>query len=96
MLVAIAVVGLVAHAGVAPAREDAARGHAMKRCGIVAKGARDYRVKSRGVACRHARRWVRSYLRKRGRPRGYSCHRTRGKVTFYCFRGSRSYWAERL
>ena len=65
-------------------------------CGVVSKGASDFRVTARVLACRSARKWVRRYLRDRGKPRGYSCVDPAGSVRVYCSRGSKSYWATRL
>ena len=83
----------VAWPGAGPERAQA--GH-PKRCGIVARGSADYRVRARTVRCSFAKRWVRAYLSGRSRPRRYSCLRPGGGIAFYCKRGSRSYWAERL
>lgn len=76
----------------APARAD----HVSKSCGAMAQGSSDYRVKARGVRCKFARKWTRAYLRRSRRPRGWSCFRPGTDVSFYCRKGSRSYWAERL
>ena len=67
-----------------------------KRCGIVAKRARDFRVRARGIKCSRARRWTRAYLRERREAPGFDCASTSGRTVFYCSRGGRYYWAERL
>jgi hypothetical protein len=73
------------------------RPHVSKRCGVVAKGSNDYRVRARAVRCSFATRWVKRYLRDRSYPRRWRCVRSRGKAPFYCTRGSvKAYWAERL
>ncbi|MEX2194657.1 MAG: hypothetical protein WD844_05165 [Thermoleophilaceae bacterium] len=81
-----------------PAAAEAA--HA-RSCGSIYNvvGKRDYKVFSTGVACRSAKRWSRTYLRRRRSPRGYRCSRIRQrgvKAVFFC-RGtrSRSFYAER-
>jgi hypothetical protein len=78
--------------------EPASAAHVSKRCGLVSKGSRDYRVRARVITCASARRWVRAYLRNRARPRGWRCVRQRtGRTPFFCTRGpSKAYWAERL
>lgn len=78
---------------VSPGSAGASHG---KSCGVVSKGASDYRVTARVLTCRSARKWVRRYLRDRGKPRGYSCVDPAGSVRVYCSRGSKSYWATRL
>jgi hypothetical protein len=89
--VVLVIAAALAVAGPSPAR--AAHG---KSCGIVSKGASDYRVSARALTCRSARKWVRRHLRDRGKPRGYSCVDPAGSVRVYCSRGSKSYWATRL
>jgi hypothetical protein len=79
----------------APAPQAAPAAHA-KRCGIVTKRSRDYLVRARRIKCRRARRWTRAYLRRGREARGFACYRTDGRTVFYCSRGSRYYWAERL
>jgi plastocyanin len=83
---------LPAPAGAEPAAPSA---HA-KRCGVIAKGSRDYRVRARVVRCRFAVRWSRAFLHRGGKPRGYSCSRPSDAIPLYCRKGRRVYWAERL
>jgi plastocyanin len=83
-------------AAVSPAEATSKAGHEAKRCGIVAKGSADYRIKSRKIGCATARRWARAYLRRKIEPSGYSCYPAGPNVAFYCSRGSKAYWAERL
>lgn len=67
-----------------------------KDCGVVSKGAGDYRVRARVMGCRPARRWIARYLADGSRPSGYSCVNPSGPIRVYCSRGSKSYWATRL
>jgi len=76
-----------------PAAEPSAH---PKRCGLIARGSRDYRVRARVVTCRFAVKWSRAYFRRGARPRGYSCSRPGGSFPFFCRKGRRQYWAERL
>ena len=88
MLVVIAMVAF-------PAAQPAGANHGEK-CGFVSKGSGDYRVLSRGMACRSARKWIKRYLIRGSHPRGYSCLDPAAIVRVYCSRGSTSYWAIRL
>ena len=83
-LVAVSMLGVAA---------DAPAGHA-KNCGLVTKGTRDYRVRANAVTCDFARTWSKRFLRRSSRPSGWSCSRPSGKITFYCRRGSKYYYAE--
>ncbi len=65
-------------------------------CGVVPKRSSDYRVTARVISCRSARKWVKRYLRDRGKPGGWSCVDPAGSVRVYCSRGSKAYWATRL
>jgi hypothetical protein len=87
VLVAILLLGL---AGRAEA------GHA-KNCGVIAnvKGERDYRVRANGASCDFARTWSRRYIRRGRRPSGWSCSKPGGKISFYCRRGDKYYYAQR-
>jgi plastocyanin len=76
--------------------EATSKGHEAKPCGIVAKGAADYRIKARKVTCRFARKWSRAYLNRRGTPNAFDCYRPNTTVTFYCADGAKAYWGERL
>ena len=78
------------------ARESSTAGHEAKRCGIVAKGSADYRIKGRKVTCRFARRSARAYLNRRRAAAGFDCYRPGTDVTFYCAKGAKAYWGERL
>ena len=75
---------------------EATRGHEAKRCGVLAKGSVDYRIKARNVTCRFARRASRAYLNRRSVPAGFDCYRPGTNVTFYCANGAKAYWGERL
>jgi plastocyanin len=75
---------------------DATAGHEAKRCGILAKGAADYRIKARKLTCRFAKKWSRAYLNRRSSAPGFDCYRAGTNVTFYCANGAKAYWAERL
>jgi hypothetical protein len=88
-------VALVALLLLVPAAEAQA-GHA-KNCGVVSnvKGGRDYRVRANGVTCDFARKWSRRYIRRGRRRRGWSCSRPTGKITFYCRREGKYYYAQR-
>ena len=88
----MAVAGLaLAAQGAAPA--PAAHGTS---CGIVSKGSADYRVTARVIACRSAKTWVRRYLKRRAKPRGWSCTDPSGSIRVYCSKASKAYWATRL
>lgn len=96
MFVVAALVALAL--GALPAPADAA--HA-RRCGSIYNvvGERDYRVFATGVACRTAKRWSATYLKRRRSPVGFRCSRVRQrgvKQVFFC-RGTRnrSFYAER-
>jgi hypothetical protein len=95
--VRIAALSLIACALLALAAALPAEGsHTAKRCGIVASGSADVRVKAREVRCRFAKRWTRAYLGRRSEPGGWRCYRPGGDIASYCTRGSRAFWAERL
>ena len=91
LAIAAVLAAALAAGGASPA--TAAHG---KSCGIVAKGAADYRVDARVIACRSARTWVRRYLKRRAEPRGWSCVDPRGSIRVYCSKASKAYWAARL
>ena len=82
-------------AAVQPGHANSA-GHEAKRCGVLAKGSVDYRIKARNVTCRFARRASRAYLNRRSVPAGFDCYRPGTNVTFYCANGAKAYWGERL
>jgi plastocyanin len=83
-------------AAVQPAHATTSAGHEAKRCGLLAKGSADYRIKARKVTCRFARRWSRAYLDRRGVPAGFDCYRPNTNIAFYCANGAKSYWGQRL
>ena len=89
---AVALIAAMALLLAAPGAAGA--GHASKKCGIVAKGASDWRVKAGGVRCGRARDGIRLYLRNGGELRGFFCSRTGGFI--YCAKGSRHYSGQRL
>jgi hypothetical protein len=76
----------------APAPDNA------KHCGLIAKGNSDYRVKTRKLKCRFARRWVKRYMNKGRVADGFSCIKTGiASRPFYCTKGPvKAYWAEKL
>jgi hypothetical protein len=98
VLLATAVASL--SAAVQPARtatqQGTKTGHEAKRCGVLAKGSADYRIKARKLTCRFARKWSRAYLNRRSAAPGFDCYRAGTHVTFYCANGAKAYWAERL
>jgi hypothetical protein len=94
-LVCLAAVCALAMPGAA-APAAASAGHAAKRCGILAKGSSDYRVRARRVKCGFARRWVHAYFKSRLEPGGFTCYRPGTDIALYCSKGGKSYWAERL
>ena len=67
-----------------------------KSCGIVSKGSADYRVDARVIACRSAKTWVNRYLKRRAKPRGWSCVDPPGSIRVYCSKASKAFWATRL
>jgi hypothetical protein len=74
---------------------SAQAGHDARNCGIVSKGAHDYRVHSMQMSCKKARKGAKRYLRT-GKPRaGFDCAPTAGN-SFYCQKPPKAYWAERL
>jgi hypothetical protein len=91
-LVALVAVVVLAAAGATPA----VAGHRSKSCGVIAKGERDYRVKARAMRCKHARKWVRAYLRSRRRAPGFRCFDPPDAIPFFCARGVKAYWVMRL
>ena len=73
-------------------------GHDSKNCGIVSKGASDYRVHASYLKCKVARRGATKYLRSAEARRGYDCAPTQGG-SFYCQNDAtppQAYWAIRL
>jgi hypothetical protein len=90
----VAALLIVAVACIAAAPAEA--GHISKNCGIVGKGSRDYRVKTRLMKCRHARKWARAFLRSHKVAPRFRCDNPPGRVTFFCFKGQKAYWAQRL
>ena len=91
VFVGLAAVLWLASAGPAPA------GH-VKNCGVLenVKKSRDYRVKANGVGCDFARRWSKRYIRRGGRPDGYSCSKPGGNISFICRKGEKYYYAQRV
>jgi hypothetical protein len=83
-------------AAVQPGQATKSTGHEAKRCGVLAKGSADYRIKARKLSCRFARKWSRAYLNSRSSAPGFDCYRAGTNVTFYCANGAKAYWAERL
>jgi hypothetical protein len=83
-------------AAVQPGQATKSTGHEAKRCGVLAKGSADYRIKARKLSCRFARKWSRAYLNSRSGAPGFDCYRAGTNVTFYCANGAKAYWAERL
>lgn len=75
--------------------EPAAASHG-KNCGIVTKGARDYRVLGKRMRCQRARKGARLYLRQGRALRGFSCAAPAGQYEFICGRGAKTYRAKRL
>lgn len=96
VLCAAMVAALAAPATASAAAPRAEPSAHPKRCAVIARGSRDYRVRARVVTCRFAVRWSRAYFRRRARPSGYSCSRPGGSFPFFCRKGRRQYWAERL
>jgi hypothetical protein len=90
------VLGLVAALACA-ASPPAGASHKSKSCGVVAKGSRDYRVKTRRMKCKHARKWVRAFLKSRKRAPRFRCDDPPDRnIPFFCFYGQKAYWAVRL
>lgn len=84
---------VVAGAG---APESADAGHPGKRCGIVSKGPRDYKVTANKLKCKKARKGTKKYLRKKKGLKGFSCAEPAGPIVFFCKRGTQVYSAELL
>ena len=58
---------------------------------------RDYRVKTRAMKCKHARKWARAFLRSRKRAPRFRClNPPDRKIPFFCSRGVKAYWVVRL
>ena len=65
-------------------------------CGTIRVKAKRYNVKADQLRCTTAKRWTRTYLEKRRKPRGYTCRRYKNtKLVFRCNRGVRSFFAIR-
>ena len=72
-------------------------GHRSKNCGVMAKGERDYQMKTRAMKCTHARKWARAFLRSRKRAPRFRClNPPDAKIPFFCSRGVKAYWVVRL
>ena len=93
-LVAAASLGIALGSVGAP--ERAAAGHEGVNCGILADGARDYRVRSQNLSCDKARRGAKRYLRSGEALTGFSCDRPAGRIEFFCKSGTKVYWGVRL
>lgn len=76
--------------------ERAAAGHQGKNCGIMSKGARDYRVRAQQLDCDKARRGAKRYLRREEALTGFDCDEPAGRIEFFCKSGAKVYWAVRL
>ncbi len=73
----------------------ASAGHNSKNCGIVSRGASDYRVRAMHLKCKVARKGSVKYLRS-GEPRtGFDCAPT-AAGSFYCQNPPKAYWGIRL
>ena len=62
----------------------------------MSKGSADYRVDARVIACSSAKTWVKRYLKRRAKPRGWSCVDPPGSIRVYCSKASKAFWATRL
>ncbi len=95
---AVVIVAIAVGSGVAVlgGPDPAFAGHG-KNCGIVTKGARDYRVWGQRMKCKRAKKGTRIYLRERRALRGFSCTDDGGEFyVFICGSGGKSYRAQRL
>ena len=85
-----------AAAGAHAPPEATSAAHA-KKCGLMAKGKKTYRVRGVAVRCKFARRWTKRYLRRGREARGFDCFSSNAPdVPFYCKKGDKSYYPERL
>jgi hypothetical protein len=92
--VALVAIGVIASFA-ATASEPAHATHG-KNCGVIAKGARDFRVLGKRLPCRRAKQGTRLYLRERHGLPGFSCTGDAGVYAFICGKGAKTYRAQRL
>ena len=67
-------------------------------CGKMSVSGKRYQVKVDQISCRSGKRYARTYIQRRTKPRGYSCKRypvRKGRVAFYCNNGRKIFFAIR-
>ena len=73
----------------------ASASHNSKDCGVVSRGANDYRVRAMKLKCKVARKGSVKYLRSEEPRAGFDCAPTSGG-SFYCQDPPKAYWGIRL
>lgn len=64
-------------------------------CGEMGVRSKTYQIKVDQILCRDGKRYARTYIRSRTKPKGYSCKRypvRKNRVTFYCNNGRRIFF----
>ena len=80
-----------------PAPGTAGAGHqGVKKCAIVSKGTRDYRVRAMAMKCDRAERGAKRFLRTGEPLTGFTCTEADERTPFFCKREQQAYWAVRL
>jgi hypothetical protein len=89
--IVVVLASLIAWAAPGPA----SAGHGGKDCGVVSRGAKDYRVNAKHMKCKAARKGSVKYLRSKEPRSGFDCAPTAGG-SFYCQDPPKAYWGTRL
>jgi len=68
---------------------------APRNCGKITVKSKPYQIKADQIRCRTAKKWARSYLGSRWKPRGYKCRpgSSGSSLKFRCWKRKRSYLA---
>ena len=67
-------------------------------CGTMSVSGKRYQVKVDQIACSSGKRYAKTYIQRRTKPRGYTCKRypaRKNRVAFYCNNGRRVFFAIR-
>jgi hypothetical protein len=69
-----------------------------KDCGRMTVAGKRIQVKVDQITCKSGKRYASRYVRRRSKPRGYTCRRyasRKGRVLFYCNNGRKIFFAIR-
>ena len=89
----LALVLLVAGAATTGAPPADAGHVGTKKCGVISRGAADYRVRAIAMKCDPAERGAKRFLRAGTALAGFTCSEAEGATPFLCKRDQQAYWA---